>query len=136
MSDFNTSIIEEFRANEGKVGGQFEGYPLILIRHVGAKTGTERVTPVGCFPQSDGRFVIVASNGGAPTNPDWYHNLKAHPEINVEFGTETFAVAVRELTGAEREEAWAEILSAEPGVGETQNKTTRTIPVLLLTPIS
>ncbi len=136
MSDFNTSIIEEFRANEGKVGGRFEGYPLILVRHVGARTGTERVTPVGCFPQSDGRFVIVASNGGARTNPDWYHNLKAHPEINVEFGTETFAVAVRELAGAEREKAWAEIVSAEPGVGETQNKTTRAIPVLLLTPIS
>ena len=136
MSDFNTSIIEEFRANEGKVGGQFEGYPLILIRHVGAKTGTERVTPVGCFPQSDGRFVIVASNGGARTNPDWYYNLKAHPEINVEFGTETFAVAVRELAGDEREKAWADVVSAEPGVGETQNKTRRTIPVLLLTRIT
>ena len=102
-SDLNTSIIEEFRANEGKVGGRFEGYPLILIRHVGARTGTEHVTPVGCFPQSDGRFVIVASNGGARTNPDWYYNLKAHPEINVEFGTETFAVAVRELEENERE---------------------------------
>jgi deazaflavin-dependent oxidoreductase (nitroreductase family) len=136
MSDWNTSIIEEFRANEGKVGGQFEGYPLILIHHIGAKSGTERVTPVGCFPQSDGRFAIIASNGGAPTNPDWYHNLKAHPEINVEFGTETFAVAVRELAGAERQKVWANIVSANPGVGKTQNKTSRTIPVLLLTRIS
>ena len=135
-SAFNTSIIEEFRASEGKVGGQFEDSPLILIHHVGAKTGTERVTPVSCFPQSDGRFVILASNGGAPTNPDWYYNLKAHPEITVEFGTETFAVTVRELTGTEREELWAEIVSAEPGVVQTQNRTTRTIPVLLLTRIS
>jgi deazaflavin-dependent oxidoreductase (nitroreductase family) len=85
MSDWNTSIIEEFRANEGKVGGQFEGASLILIHHIGAKSGTERVTPVGCFPQPDGRFAIIASDGGAPTNPDRYYNLKAHPEINVGF---------------------------------------------------
>jgi deazaflavin-dependent oxidoreductase (nitroreductase family) len=136
MSDWNTSIIEEFRANEGKVGGQFEGALLILIHHIGAKSGTERVTPVGCFPQSDGRFAIIASDGGAPTNPDWYYNLKAHPEINVEFGTETFAVAVRELEGAERKKVWADAASAAPGLGEYQNKTTRTIPVLLLTRIS
>jgi deazaflavin-dependent oxidoreductase (nitroreductase family) len=135
-SDFNTGIIEVFRANEGKVSGQFEDYPLILIHHVGAKTGTERVTPVSCFPQSDGRFAIIASNGGAPTNPNWYYNLKARPEINVEFGTETFAVTVRELAGTEREELWAEVVSAEPGVVQTQNRTTRTIPVLLLTRIS
>jgi hypothetical protein len=70
MSDWNTSIIEEFRTNEGKVGGQFEDVFLILIRHIGAKAGTERVTPVGCFPQSEGRFAIIASDGGAPTNPD------------------------------------------------------------------
>ncbi len=135
-SDFNTGIIEDFRANEGKVGGRFEDYPLILIHHVGTKTGTERVTPVSCFPQADGRFVILASNGGARTNPDWYYNLKARPEINVEFGTETFAVAVRELEGDEREKAWADIVSAEPGVVQTQYRTTRTIPVLLLTRIT
>ena len=135
MSDFNTSIIEEFRANEGKVGGQFEDSPLILIHHVDAKTGTEYVTPVSCFPQPDGRFVIIASNGGARTNPDWYYNLKAHPEINVEFGTETFAVAVRELEGEEREKAWADVVSAVPAVANTQNKARRTIPMLLLTGI-
>jgi deazaflavin-dependent oxidoreductase (nitroreductase family) len=118
------------------VGGRFEDYLLILIHHVGARTGTERVTPVSCFPQSDGRFVILASNGGAPTNPNWYYNLKARPEINVEFGTETFAVTVRELAGTEREELWAEVVSAESGVVQTQNRTTRTIPVLLLTRIS
>lgn len=136
MSDFNTSIIEEFRANEGKVGGRFEGASLILIHHVGARSGTERVTPVSCFPQPDGRFAIIASNGGAPTNPDWFYNLKARPEINVEFGGETFAVTVRELEGNEREELWAEVLSAEPGVIQAQNRTTRAIPVLLLTRIT
>jgi deazaflavin-dependent oxidoreductase (nitroreductase family) len=135
-SDFNTGIMEEFRANEGKVGGRFEDHPLILIHHVGAKTGTERVTPVSCFPQSDGRFVILASNGGAPTNPNWYYNLKARPEINVEFGTETFAVAVRELEGEEREKAWADVVSVVPAVANTQNKTRRTIPMLLLTRIT
>ena len=135
-SDFNMSVIEEFRANEGKVGGRFEGYPLILIRHVGAKTGTEHVTPVVCFPQSDGRFVILASNGGARKNPDWYYNLKACRKIYVEFGTDTFAVAVRELEGDEREKAWADVVSTVPAVVETQNKTRRTIPVLLLTRIT
>ncbi|HEX8201890.1 MAG TPA: nitroreductase family deazaflavin-dependent oxidoreductase [Isosphaeraceae bacterium] len=136
MSDFNTGIIEEFRTNEGKVGGRFEDHPLILIHHVGAKTGTERLTPVGCFPRPHGRFVIVASNGGAQTNPDWYHNLKARPEIDAEFGTEAFAVAVRELEGDEREEAWADIVGAVPAVADTQNKTGRQIPVLLLTRIA
>jgi deazaflavin-dependent oxidoreductase (nitroreductase family) len=134
--DFNTGIIEEFRANEGKVGGRFEDHPLILIHHVGAKTGTERVTPVSCFPQPDGRYVILASNGGARTNPDWYFNLKAHPKINVEFGTETFAVAVRELEGNEREKEWADIVGTVPAVSNTQNKTRRMIPVLLLTRIT
>ena len=79
MSDWNITIIEEFRANGGKVGGQFEGAPLILIHHIGARSGTERVTPVGCFPQSDGRFAIVASNGGAPASPDWYYNPESPP---------------------------------------------------------
>jgi len=133
--DGNTGIIEEFRANEGKVGGQFDGYPLILVHHVGAKSGIERVTPVGCFPQPDGSLAIIASKGGAPTNPDWYYNLKAHPEIKVEFVAETFAVAVRELEGTEREEVWAGVVSAAPGAGEHQKKTTRRFPVLLLTPI-
>jgi deazaflavin-dependent oxidoreductase (nitroreductase family) len=90
------------------------------------------VTPVGCFPQSDGRLAIIASNGGAPRNPNWYYNLKAGPDINVDFGTETFAVAVRELEGVERERVWAAAVSAAPQLREHQNKTTRTIPVLLL----
>jgi deazaflavin-dependent oxidoreductase (nitroreductase family) len=136
MSDLNDSIIHEFRSNNGIVGGEFEGAPLILLHHIGAKSGTERVTPVGCFPRSDGWFAIIASNGGAPTSPDWYYNLKAHPSINVEFGTETFAVAVRELEGAERDQVWADALSSAPQLAEFQGETSRTIPVLLLTRIA
>ena len=135
MSDWNTAIIEEFRANEGKVGGQFAGACLILLHHTGARSGAGRVTPVGCFPQPDGRVAIIASNGGAPAHPDWYWNLKAHPEIRVEFGAETFAVAVRETEGAEREKVWLDAASAVPVLAEYQKKATRTIPVLLLTRI-
>jgi deazaflavin-dependent oxidoreductase (nitroreductase family) len=113
-SDYNAKIIEEFRANRGRVGGMWAGTTLILIHHIGAKSGTERVTPVGCFLQPDGHFVIVASNGGAAAHPAWYYNLKANPRINVEFGTGTFAVAVRELDGAEREKVWADAASAAP----------------------
>ena len=78
-NDFNTKIIEEFRANEGRVGGPWAGTMLILIHHIGAKSGIERVSPLGCSTQGDGRFAIVASNGGSPTHPDWYYNLKANP---------------------------------------------------------
>jgi deazaflavin-dependent oxidoreductase (nitroreductase family) len=133
VTDPNTTIVEEFRANDGKVGGQFEGSPLILIHHRGIRSGAERVTPLGCFPQPDGRLVIIASNGGARTHPDWYHNLKAHPDIKVEFGTDTFPVAVRELHGAEREMVWANVLSAVPQAAELQKRAGRTVPVLLLT---
>ncbi len=88
--DRNQKIIEEFRANEGRAGGYFEGAHMILIHHIGAKSGTVRVAPLVYFPQDDGSLVIIASKGGAPTNPDWYHNLKANPKFDVEVGTETF----------------------------------------------
>lgn len=133
MSDWNTKIIEEFRANEGRVGGPFEGAPMILVHHIGARSGTERVTPLVYFPQDDDRMVIIASKAGAATNPDWYHNLKAHREIDVEVGTETFPVRVTEATGAEREDIWTRAVVAMPGFGEYQEKTTRVIPVLVLT---
>ncbi|HXV91847.1 MAG TPA: nitroreductase family deazaflavin-dependent oxidoreductase [Pseudonocardia sp.] len=131
MSDWNQKIIEEFRANGGRVGGPFEGAPMILIHHIGARTGTERVSPLVYFPDGD-RMVIVASKAGAPTNPDWYHNLKAHPRIQVEVGTETFPVEVSEVEGEEREELWVRIVERMPGFGEYQAKTSRTIPVLSL----
>ena len=87
-SDYNTKIIEEFRANQGRVDAEFlEGAPVILIHHIGAKSGIGRVTPVACSPQGDGRFAVWAANGGSPAHPAWYHNLKAHPRITVEVGT-------------------------------------------------
>ena len=96
-SDYNTTIIAEFRANQGRVGGMWEDTTLILIHHIGAKSGIERVTPVACSPQSEGRFAIWAANGGSPTHPNWYYNLKAHPRITVEVGTQTFTVLAEEL---------------------------------------
>lgn len=136
MSNSKASIIQEFRSNGGIVGGEFEGAPLMLLHHLGAKSGTERVTPVGCFPQADGSFSIVASNGGAPTSPNWYYNLMTHPKINVEFGTEIFAVAVTELEAGERDQMWADALRSAPQLEEFQGKTLRAIPVLLLTRIA
>jgi deazaflavin-dependent oxidoreductase (nitroreductase family) len=132
INDWNKKIIEEFRANGGKVGGPFEGAPMILVHHTGARTGTERVTPLVTFPEDDDRYVIVASKAGAPTNPDWYHNLKAHPRTSVEVGTETFPVEVVELEGAERESVWTKVKQASPGFAEYERKTTRTIPLLRL----
>ena len=132
MSDWNTRIIEEFRANDGRVGGPFAGAPMILIHHTGARSGTERVNPLVYFPDGD-RFVVIASAGGAPRNPDWYHNLKAHPRTTVEVGAETFAVDVQELTGDERSAVWQRVVAAMPGFGAYQEKTTRQIPVLALT---
>jgi deazaflavin-dependent oxidoreductase (nitroreductase family) len=133
VSDWNAGIIEEFRANEGRVGGMFEGAPMILVHHIGARSGTERVTPLVYFPEADGTMVIVASKAGAPDNPDWYHNLKAHPKVDVEVGTETFPVDVAEVEGAEREEVWTRVVAKNPGFGEYQEKTTRILPVIRLT---
>jgi deazaflavin-dependent oxidoreductase (nitroreductase family) len=132
VSDFNTQIIEEFRANGGRVGGPFEGAPMILIHHLGAKSGTERVAPLVYFPQDDGSLVIIASKGGAPTNPDWYHNVKANPVFDVEVGTETFPVTAEEVVGEERETIWKAVVAERPGFGEYQEKTSRLIPVLRL----
>jgi deazaflavin-dependent oxidoreductase (nitroreductase family) len=132
-NDYNAKIIEEFRANEGRVGGPWAGIPLILVHHVGAKSGIERVTPVGCFPQADGRFVIVASNGGSPTHPNWYHNLKANPRINVEVGAQTFTVLAEELDDTARAELWPKLVAEAPQVGEAQTRIARQIPVFMLT---
>jgi deazaflavin-dependent oxidoreductase (nitroreductase family) len=131
--DYNRQIVEEFRANDGRVGGSWEGWPLILVHHIGAKSGTERVTPLGCFPQDDGRYVLVASNGGSPTNPDWFHNLKAHPRIEVEVGTETFPVLAEEITGPARAELWPQLVARAPQIDEHQANVRRQIPVIMLT---
>jgi deazaflavin-dependent oxidoreductase (nitroreductase family) len=133
MSDWNEKVIEEFRANGGRMGGPFEGAPMILMHHIGAKTGTERVTPLVHFPEGDGRTVIVASAAGAPNHPAWFHNLRANPKIEVEAGTETYPVLAEEITGAERDEVWARVVSESPGFADYQRKTDRTIPLVRLT---
>jgi deazaflavin-dependent oxidoreductase (nitroreductase family) len=131
--DYNSRIIAEFRANEGIVGGPWAGYPVILIHHVGARSGIERVTPLGCFPQRDGGYVIVASNGGSPAHPAWYHNLMANPRITVEFGAETFTVLAQELHGTARARLWPELVADVPHLDDYQQAVKRRIPVLVLT---
>jgi deazaflavin-dependent oxidoreductase (nitroreductase family) len=133
FNDWNKAIIAEFRANAGKVGGQFEGAPMILLHHVGAKSGIERTTPLVYFPQADGSIVIIASKGGAPSNPDWYYNLKANPKFEVEVGSERFAVVAEELDDAERDALWPVLVAERPGFGDYQKNTARKIPVLRLT---
>jgi deazaflavin-dependent oxidoreductase (nitroreductase family) len=129
VSDWNTQIVEEFRANGGKVGGRFEGGTLLLIHHRGARTGAERVNPLAYFPDGD-RMVIVASAAGAAKNPDWYHNLKANPRATAEVGTETIPVEVTELVGDDYDDTWARLVQAMPGFGDYQTKTSRRIPLL------
>jgi deazaflavin-dependent oxidoreductase (nitroreductase family) len=133
-NNWNTKVIEEFRANDGKVGGQFEGGTLLILHTIGAKSGQVRESPVAYFAQDDGSMVIVASKAGLPTNPAWFHNLKANPRFEVEVGTATVPVVAEEITGPERETKWSEIVAKAPGFGEYQKQTTRVIPLVRLTP--
>jgi deazaflavin-dependent oxidoreductase (nitroreductase family) len=133
--DFNLGIIEEFRANEGHVGGPLAGTAIVLLHHIGAKSGIERVTPLAYSPQPDGRYLIVASNAGSPTHPAWYYNLKAHPTVEVEVGTETLMVRADELeAGAARDALWAKLVAASPSLIQYQARTARRIPMFMLTP--
>ncbi len=136
MSDWNTNIIEEFRANEGRVGGPFEGAPMLVLHHRGRKTGRDLVTPLVYLPdEKDADLIyIFASKAGAPENPAWYHNLVAAGNTKVERGTETYPVTVTEVTGADRDRIYAEQVGRMPGFGEYEDKTRgiRTIPVLAL----
>ncbi len=134
MSDFNSEIIKEFRANEGKVGGPFEGAPLLLLHHTGAKSGTERVNPLAYRALNNG-YAIFASKAGADTNPDWFHNLVANPQTTVEVGTATVRVSSRVADAAEREPIWSAQKAAAPGFAEYEQKTTRQIPVVILEPL-
>ena len=131
--DWNAHIIEEFRANEGRVGGPFEGRPILLLHHRGAKTGTERINPVAYQAVGDD-FAVFASKGGHPAHPDWYHNLVANPEVTVEVGTETFPVHAHVAEGEERERIWSKQKSVWPGFAEYEEKTkgVREIPVIVL----
>ena len=134
--NWNQQIIDEFRANDGKVGGQFAGANLLILRTIGAKSGQLRESPVAYFADEDGSMVVVASKAGLPTNPAWYHNLKANPKFDVEVGTARLPVTAEELTGSEYEAKWAEIVAVAPGFGEYQKKTTRVIPLVRLTPVA
>ena len=137
MSDWNTAIIEEFRANGGKVGGPFEGAPVVLVHGVGRRTGKETIHPVMYLPSGDdpATIYVFASKAGAPTHPDWYWNLTEAGRATIEVGTETYEVAVAEITGEERDRIYTEQVSRYPGFGEYEQKTAgiRTIPVLALT---
>jgi deazaflavin-dependent oxidoreductase (nitroreductase family) len=130
MVDRNEAVIREFRANDGRVAS-FATQPLLLLTHRGARTGIERTNPLAYF-RDDERYVIVASKGGAPTNPDWYRNLLAHPRASVEVGTERFEVTAREATGAERERLWEMITGRNRAFAGYAERTARTIPVLVL----
>jgi len=131
MNDWNRRITEEFRANGGKVGGQFEGAPLLLLTTTGAKSGQRRTIPLMYLPDGD-RCIIFASKGGAPTNPDWYHNLVAHPEVTIEVGTETFNATAVVVTGEQRDQLYAKQAKLYSGFADYQAKTERRIPVIAL----
>ncbi len=130
-NDWNQAIIAEFRANGGKVGGQFEGAPLLLLTTTGAKSGRRRTTPLMYNTDGD-RLLVFASKGGAPTNPDWYYNVRANPTVTVEVGTDTFEATAAVVTGAERDRLFAHHAKQFPGFAEYQANTTRTIPVVAL----
>ena len=131
MSDWNDKIIAEFRANGGRVGGNFEGAPLLLLHSTGAKSGQERVSPMMYQAVGDG-FAVFASKAGAETNPDWYHNLVANPEASAEVGTETIELTARVLDPDERAPIWEKQKSDYPGFADYEKKTDRVIPVVLL----
>lgn len=134
-NDWNRQVIEEFRANNGKVGGTFEGFPLLLLHHFGAKSGVERVNPVA-YQRVGESWAVFASKAGAPTNPDWHHNLLAHPDVSIEVGSETHQVSARVATGEERERIWDAQMAAYPNFAEYAEKVVgiREIPVVVLDP--
>ncbi|WP_337993819.1 nitroreductase family deazaflavin-dependent oxidoreductase [Actinomycetospora straminea] len=131
VSDWNQQIIDEFRANEGRVGGNFEGAPLLLLHHIGRKSGTERVTPMMYQAVGDS-YAVFASKAGADTHPDWYRNLLEHPDVSAEIGTETVELRARDLEADERAPIWEKQKQDYPGFAGYETKTDRTIPVVLL----
>jgi deazaflavin-dependent oxidoreductase (nitroreductase family) len=133
-ADFNAKVIEEFHTNDGVVGGPLEGMPVLLLHHTGARSETVRINPLA-YQADGGRYVIFASKAGAPTNPDWYHNLKAHPNVKIEVGTETLEVVAEEAQGEERERLYRAQAERMPMFAEYAQKTQgRVIPVIILTP--
>jgi deazaflavin-dependent oxidoreductase (nitroreductase family) len=134
-ADWNKAIIEEFRANDGKLGGPFEGAPMLLLHTTGARSGKERVNPVMYRDLGGGALAVFASKAGAPDNPDWYHNLRANPEVTAEIGTETRRFRARIAEGEERERIWTKQKQDYPGFAEYEAKTSREIPVVVLEPV-
>lgn len=132
MNDWNQQVIKEFRENDGKVGGPFEGADLLLLHTTGAKSGLERINPLVYLPDDD-RLVIIASKAGAPSHPDWYYNLMAHPEVKVEVGNEQIPVRATVTEEPERTELYEKVVAQYPNFDEYRQKTTRTIPVIALT---
>lgn len=131
IKSFNQSITDEFRANDGKVGGQFEGANLLLLTTTGAKSGQPRVSPLAYF-RIDGKLIIIGSFAGADVNPAWVHNLRANPSARIEVGSESSDVVARELPRAERDEFFPKVTAVAPGFAEYQAKTSRVIPIFEL----
>ena len=131
MNDFNASIIAEFRSNDGKVGGPFDGAPMVLLTTTGAKSGKARTSPLVYFQEGD-RRIIFASKAGAPTNPDWFHNITANPEVTVEIGTEKYQARAEVIEGPERDRIYAAQAELMPGFADYQANTDRVIPVVEL----
>jgi len=136
MTDFNTQVIEEFRANAGKVGGPFEGAPILLLTTTGARSGHTRTNPMMYRDGEGGVRYVFASKAGAPTNPDWYHNLLANPRVTVEVGESTYEATAVPVEGPERDRIYAKHADLYPGFREYQEKTERVIPVVALYPVA
>jgi deazaflavin-dependent oxidoreductase (nitroreductase family) len=134
VRNWNDGIIEEFRANQGRVGGMFKDTPILLLHHTGARSGTVRVNPLAYQKDGD-TFIVFGSKGGAPTNPDWYHNLRANPEAEIEVGTESVRVKARIAGGEERDRIWTRQKQLMPGFAAYEKKTSRQIPVIILEPV-
>jgi deazaflavin-dependent oxidoreductase (nitroreductase family) len=132
-AEFNAQVIAEFRANGGHVGGRFESMPLLLLHHTGARTGQSRVNPVA-YLRDGAHYVLIASKGGAPAHPAWYHNLKAHPRTKIEVGADTIDVVAIEATGDDRERLFRAQAERFPQFAEYEKQTARTLPVIVLTP--
>jgi deazaflavin-dependent oxidoreductase (nitroreductase family) len=133
MSDLNQQVTAEFRTHHGRVGGPFGGAPLLLLHSTGARSGQERVSPM-MYLRDGERYLVFASKAGADDNPDWYHNLRAHPDARIEVGDEEVAVRAVEVTGAERDRLYAQQAALFPGFKDYEEKTSRVIPVVALVP--
>jgi deazaflavin-dependent oxidoreductase (nitroreductase family) len=134
VQDRNKKIIDEFRQNEGRVGGRFEGKTLLLLHSKGAKSGEERVNPVAYVKDQD-RWVVIASKGGAPTNPDWFYNVSANPLVSIEVGTERYKARAMVVEEPERTRLYNKMVEMMPGFDDYRRNTSRKIPVIVLTPV-